>query len=454
MCCPPTPRPPPTHLDRCRPATRPRAGPGRRCAPPLAAGSRSLVDRSSALSRRRDRLPAFVDSHRPRLDAMLANPPQAERRQRGLAAHRPGQAGVAHPVGAARRSAIWRASRTRCAARANVLDLKQTIADTDQALDDRARARPSASNCSESSRTLGERQEGAGRTDGVKRTLVALDTSADARASIVIGDLSTAHYVSCLVPGMYMSVGEQIVDWAKTAQEPLRPADRLAAPRARAARNARHARASRPSPGSATRRPCSRTSADSTSPPRAPTASSAPSKGLQALRKADPPYLSVFAHSYGSTAALLALRTAHRLGRRPGADGIAGQRRAVGRAAAACAAATSSSARRRWTRSCTAPSSAATRARGYGAQQMGVDGGSRPDHPARRSPVRPVTTSTSPPARESHAEPRADRHRPGATSCMGGASRPASGTPTVQNCRTLRRRPRGDGRIMGGDDAG
>jgi hypothetical protein len=49
------------------------------------------------------------------------------------------------------------------------------------------------------------------------RTIVSLDTAWPGRAAIVIGNLRTADYVSYLVPGMFFTVEGQVVDWAETA---------------------------------------------------------------------------------------------------------------------------------------------------------------------------------------------------------------------------------------------
>jgi hypothetical protein len=50
-----------------------------------------------------------------------------------------------------------------------------------------------------------------------RRSLLTLDPTSVGRAAIAVGDIDTAAYVGFLVPGMYFSVREQIVDWTKTA---------------------------------------------------------------------------------------------------------------------------------------------------------------------------------------------------------------------------------------------
>jgi hypothetical protein len=51
------------------------------------------------------------------------------------------------------------------------------------------------------------------------RHLLSLDPSGLGRAAVVIGDLSTADYVSYLVPGMFFTVDGQMVDWSVIAQD-------------------------------------------------------------------------------------------------------------------------------------------------------------------------------------------------------------------------------------------
>jgi hypothetical protein len=51
------------------------------------------------------------------------------------------------------------------------------------------------------------------------RTLVSLDTGSPSRAAIVIGDIATADYVSYMVPGMFFTIDGQVGDWANTATD-------------------------------------------------------------------------------------------------------------------------------------------------------------------------------------------------------------------------------------------
>jgi pimeloyl-ACP methyl ester carboxylesterase len=52
-----------------------------------------------------------------------------------------------------------------------------------------------------------------------QRSIISLDTTWPGRAAVVMGDLHTADYVSYLVPGMFFTIEGQVVDWAETALE-------------------------------------------------------------------------------------------------------------------------------------------------------------------------------------------------------------------------------------------
>ncbi len=54
---------------------------------------------------------------------------------------------------------------------------------------------------------------------GPPRSIVALDTQWPGRVAVVVGDLMRADYVSYLVPGMFFTVEGQAVDWTNTAVE-------------------------------------------------------------------------------------------------------------------------------------------------------------------------------------------------------------------------------------------
>lgn len=52
-----------------------------------------------------------------------------------------------------------------------------------------------------------------------ERSVISLDTQWPGRAAIAIGDLGAADYVSYLIPGMFFTIEGQIVDWSETAVE-------------------------------------------------------------------------------------------------------------------------------------------------------------------------------------------------------------------------------------------
>ncbi|MFF1572863.1 alpha/beta hydrolase [Leifsonia sp. NPDC058292] len=249
-------------------------------------------------------LPAFLQSHRSDLDRMLVDPPKAG-----------DMSGVWRLLDPVKQAALLKAAPHvignlegipyAVRGRANVIDLKRTIADTEDKLAT-GDGRAVRIELQRKLETLGNVEKALTRRDGVKRTLVSLDTSDDARASIVIGDLATAKYVSVLVPGMYMSVGEQIEDWAKTAQNLYdQQTDWL--------RRALGPRSGGGTPGVATvawigyQTPVLMNIGGMKLATEGADSLERTLEGIQSLRQADPPYLSVFAHSYGSTAALLAL---------------------------------------------------------------------------------------------------------------------------------------------------
>ncbi len=136
---------------------------------------------------------------------------------------------------------------------------------------------------------------------GEPRTLVSLDVSGEGTAVVAIGDLSSASHVSILVPGMYFGVDAQLVDWASTADamlvEQVAWADRLGL-----------------EPDFATvawigyHTPTLVSVASLELAEEGRVALGASLEGITAVRADDPPFLSVLAHSYGSTAAALALQ--------------------------------------------------------------------------------------------------------------------------------------------------
>lgn len=188
---------------------------------------------------------------------------------------------------------------------ANRLDLRRTISSAEHRLrTERGKAARVA--LKRQLTTLDNVEKALTKRDGATRTLVSLDPAVDAKASIVVGDLSTAKYVSVLVPGMYMAVGEQIEAWSAVAQDLYDQQTRFLM-RLGGRGTTKH------TPGVAVvawigyQTPVLTNIGGLTLAEQGADSLERTLLGIQSLRSSNPPYLSVLAHSYGSTAALLAL---------------------------------------------------------------------------------------------------------------------------------------------------
>jgi hypothetical protein len=142
--------------------------------------------------------------------------------------------------------------------------------------------------------------------DGPKRTLLSADPAGEGKAVIVLGDLQTADYVTYLVPGMFYTVDGQLSAWTGDA------ADLYAQQKAWLKRLS----AADPSEahktvavvawmGYQTPDLTNIGSLDLANQARDALASSV--EALQLQRAGNLPYTTIVAHSYGSTAALMAL---------------------------------------------------------------------------------------------------------------------------------------------------
>jgi hypothetical protein len=132
------------------------------------------------------------------------------------------------------------------------------------------------------------------------------------RAAIVLGDLRTADYVSYLVPGMFFTIENQMGDWSNAAAqlhaEQVEWLERFAerdAAKAGATSGATSTVATVAWIGYHTPNLTNVGALDNAIEGRDSLASAI--EGLQAVRASDEPYVTVIAHSYGSTAALMAL---------------------------------------------------------------------------------------------------------------------------------------------------
>ena len=133
------------------------------------------------------------------------------------------------------------------------------------------------------------------------RTLLTLDVEGQGRAAIVVGDLATADYISYMVPGMFFTVSGQMTYWTD------------AAARLRDEQLNWLALFGEPDSGVATVAWIGYHTPNLTNVGNIDSAVEGSHylaetiEGVQASRTADEPYVTVIAHSYGSTAALIAL---------------------------------------------------------------------------------------------------------------------------------------------------
>ncbi|MCX7522155.1 alpha/beta hydrolase [Microbacterium sp. STN6] len=140
-----------------------------------------------------------------------------------------------------------------------------------------------------------------------ERSLVILDVGTNTRAAIAVGDVSTARYVSYLVPGMYFSVDQQLDDWVSTAEN-------LYTEQRQWLRRSFGCRACAGTPGVAAVAWIGYQTPELLNVGGLALAQEGADylehglEGLRALRAGDEPYVTVIAHSYGSTAALMALQ--------------------------------------------------------------------------------------------------------------------------------------------------
>ena len=136
---------------------------------------------------------------------------------------------------------------------------------------------------------------------GPARSLIALDPTTGDRAAIAIGDVQTADYVDFLVPGMYFTVADQMVDWTGTAAS-------IQAQQQQWLRHFHDSRSSAVVSWIGYRTPNVFTVASFGLAQIGAARLTDAVNGLNAARPASRPYTAVLAHSYGATAALLALQ--------------------------------------------------------------------------------------------------------------------------------------------------
>jgi hypothetical protein len=133
------------------------------------------------------------------------------------------------------------------------------------------------------------------------RELIGLDPSGDGTAVIVIGDPTTADYVGYLIPGMFSSVDTQIVKFAESA-------DQIATDQQHWLDELGGGKTAAVVAWIGYHTPSLANVASLDLARQAEGALTASVDGLRAVRGHDEPFISLMAHSYGSTAALLALQ--------------------------------------------------------------------------------------------------------------------------------------------------
>ncbi len=147
--------------------------------------------------------------------------------------------------------------------------------------------------------------------DKLRPTLLTLDVTGQGRAAIVLGDLATADYVSFLVPGMFFTIENQMGDWVGAAgrlyDQQLSWLDYFDSA------NASTVGDDAAGPSVATvawigyHTPNLTNVGGIQNADEGRDALASAIMGLQSIRTHDEPYVTVIAHSYGSTAALMAL---------------------------------------------------------------------------------------------------------------------------------------------------
>jgi hypothetical protein len=276
-------------------------------------------------------LTAFAAEYPAQIDTLLSSPPQAtvvtawwtmlDAAQRAsLTTATPRLVGNLDGVPLAQRS------------RANEAYLRDSLATAHRALDGAMDA-GERNRISRQVAMLDQVTEALRPSDGgPRRSLVLLDPAGSGRAAIALGNPDTADFIGYLVPGMNYQVEPQMVNWTTVADDLYREQKAVLAGTART---------SRPAPERAmTTAGAATTAGVSASPPAARSAASpsvatiawigyeAPDlfsvggldraeagadfletswSGVRSTRGGDQPFVTVFAHSYGSTVSLLAL---------------------------------------------------------------------------------------------------------------------------------------------------
>jgi pimeloyl-ACP methyl ester carboxylesterase len=206
---------------------------------------------------------------------------------------------------------------------ANRSVLRSTMAELDATIVSQASGRTVIENARQQLKMLQSISDALGTGESQpRRTLMTLDVAGQGRAAIVLGDLRTADYVSYLVPGMFFTIENQMGDWVDAAarlyEEQLSWLQLFTDQTGTGAHDAPSQDA--PSQDAPSQSETVATVAwigyhtpnltnvggiDNAYEGRDALAGAI--QGLQTIRADSQPYVTVIAHSYGSTAALMAL---------------------------------------------------------------------------------------------------------------------------------------------------
>lgn len=172
---------------------------------------------------------------------------------------------------------------------------------------DASRADDGAGQAGSKTAMLGQIQAALRRGPGdPEKQLVTIDTRGAGRAAIALGDLDTASDVTVMVPGMFFTVTGQLVDWTATGadlyreQATVAPAAAVATSRGQGSGVAVLAWMGYRTPGVSNVLSLDLAKVGATRLERVVA-------GIDRTRASRPPRVSIVAHSYGSTTALLAL---------------------------------------------------------------------------------------------------------------------------------------------------
>jgi hypothetical protein len=267
-------------------------------------GGRALLEQLGLVDA--DSLSAFVSAHPATVDQLLQHPPAAREVTAwwsGLSTVRQQEMVVSAPHVVGNLGGVPFDVRDT----ANREYLKQSLATLGHELAIRP-GRAASAGVRGHLHTLAEIGKAVKQEPGAPpRTLVSLDTGSPSRAAIVVGDLTSADYVSYMVPGMFFTIDGQVGDWADTATDLYR--EQVAWLKHFASTDA-----------SLKGKTVATVAWIGYETPHLLTVGSLDLayqgaqyltqdiEALQSLRQGTEPFVSVIGHSYGSTAAMIALQ--------------------------------------------------------------------------------------------------------------------------------------------------